>query len=71
MNLSTIFSDNMVLAANKPTRIFGDGVGEVRIELLGKEYSGYSHLGKWEVELPPFEYGGPYEIKITLNDVKK
>ena len=38
MNLSAIFSDNMVLAANKPTRIFGDGVGEVRVEFLGKKY---------------------------------
>ena len=38
MNLSAIFSDNMVLAANKPTRIFGDGVGEVSVEFLGKKY---------------------------------
>lgn len=71
MNLANIFSDNMVLAANKPVRIFGEGVGSVSVELLGKEYSGYGYLGKWEVELPPFEYGGPYEIKVTMNDEVK
>ena len=68
MNLSAIFSDNMVLAANKPTRIFGDGVGEVSVEFLGNKYYGYGHLGKWEVELPPCEYGGPYEISVTMGD---
>ena len=59
MKLAEIFSDNMVLASNKPVRIFGEGVGSVCVELLGNKYSGYGHLGKWEVELPPCEYGGP------------
>ena len=58
----------MVLAANKPTRIFGDGVGCVSVEFLGNKYFGYGHLGKWEVELPPCEYGGPYEISVTMGD---
>ena len=68
MNLSSIFSDNMVLAANKPTRIFGDGVGSVCIDFLGNKYLGYGHYGKWEIELPPCEYGGPYEIKISMEE---
>jgi sialate O-acetylesterase len=68
MNLSAIFSDNMVFAANKPARIFGEGVGEVKIEFLGNEYFGYGHLGKCEVALPECDYGGPYEIAVTMGD---
>ena len=71
MYLASIFSDNMVFAANKPVRIFGEGVGSVSVEFLGKQYSGYGHFGKWEIELPAHPYGGPYEIKISMeNEVK-
>ena len=68
MNLSTIFSDNMVFAANKPVRIFGEGMGAVSVSLLGNEYKGYGHYGKWEIELPPQPYGGPYEIAVTMGN---
>lgn len=71
MNLASIFSDNMVFAANKPVRIFGEGVGSVSVEFLGNQYSGYGHFGKWEIELPAHPYGGPYEISISMeNEVK-
>ena len=71
MYLASIFSDNMVFAANKPVRIFGEGVGRVRVEFLGNTYSGYGHFGKWEIELPAHPYGGPYEISISMeNEVK-
>ena len=56
----------MVFAANKPVRIFGEGVGRVRVEFLGNTYSGYGHFGKWEIELPAHPYGGPYEISISM-----
>ena len=71
MKLADIFSDNMVLAANKPTRFFGDGMGSVCVELLGKKYCGFGHYGKWEVELPAFPYGGPYDVTVTMeNEVR-
>lgn len=66
MKLAEIFSDNMVLASNKPVRIFGEGMGSVCVELLGIKYCGFGHYGKWEVELPPFPYGGPYDITVTM-----
>ena len=71
MKLAEIFSDNMVLAANKPVRIFGEGMGEVSVELLGNKYCGFGHYGKWEVELPPFPYGGPCDITVTMGDEVK
>lgn len=71
MKLAEIFSDNMVLAANKPIRIFGEGIGEVTAELLGEKYTARGYSGKWEIELPAFPYGGPHEIKITMANEEK
>jgi len=67
MKLANIFTDNMVLAANKPIRIFGDGSGDVSVTFLGKTYTSKGYYGKWEVELDATPYGGPYEISVTLN----
>ncbi len=55
----------MVLQANKPIRIFGTGVGEVKINFLDEEASVYSD-GNWIIELNPCDYGGPYSMKISL-----
>ena len=67
MKLAELFTDNMVLAANKPLRVFGDGVGDVTINFLGKTYTSKCYYGKWEVELDPAPYGGPYQMEVILN----
>ena len=71
MKLAEIFSDGMVLQANRPVRIFGSGRGTVEIDFLGKKYSLCSEKEEWEVELEPQDFGGPYQMDIKLNGVRK
>ncbi len=71
MQLAKIFTDNMVLCANAPIRIFGEGKGEVKILFLGKEYQTRAQNEKWCVELDSAPYGGPYEMEISLNGERK
>lgn len=37
MKLNDIFSDNMILQANKPFFVFGSGKGKVTVEISGKK----------------------------------
>lgn len=67
MKLANVFCNNVVLQANKPVRIFGNGDGEGVIEFDGKEYPVKSENGYFEAIIEPHKYGGPYEIKATLN----
>lgn len=76
LKLATIFTDHMVLQANKPIKIFGEGQGEGKIEFLGKTYSVYSNGDKWCATIEAKPYGGPYKMvfesedeKITLCDI--
>ncbi len=72
MELNPIFSSHMVLQAGKPVRIFGTGDGHISVGFCGDIADADSTEGKWLVELPAREYGGPYEMKINLgNDVIK
>lgn len=64
MKLSNIFSNHMVLQANKPVRIFGQGDKSVKIDFAGNVFSTDSVDGKWEVILPAMSYGGPYTMRI-------
>ena len=67
MELAKIFTDNMVLQANKPIYVFGTGCGMVKIRFLGKEYVGEFNATDWELALPATSYGGPYEMQVQLN----
>jgi sialate O-acetylesterase len=71
MELAKIFTDNMVLQANKPIYIFGNGNGTVKIQFLEKEYIGEFHGERWEMQLPSIPYGGPYEMRIQLSGETK
>ena len=62
MKLSDIFSSSMVLAANKPIRIFGEGEGEAVVTFNGISKTIVSRSEHWRVDFPPMEYGGPYEL---------
>lgn len=70
MKLSSIFTDHMVLQAHQPIRIFGEGKGNVTVSFLGKTASIFSKEEKWCIELPSMEYGGPYSMRINLDDEK-
>lgn len=64
MKLNAIFTSNMVFAANKPIRIFGEGNGTATIGFAGREIKVNSENEGWMVEFPPMEYGGPYELRF-------
>lgn len=66
MKLNAIFNSNMVFAANKPIRIYGDGNGLAEIEFAGITKKVYSDTDKWIAEFPAMQYGGPYELKATF-----
>ena len=57
----------MVLQANRPIRIFGEGTGKVEISFLGGVYSLESQTQEWCIEMPAQAYGGPYTMKIVLD----
>ncbi|MCI8388693.1 MAG: sialate O-acetylesterase [Clostridiales bacterium] len=67
MKLGEIFCDGMILQANKPIRIFGDGEGNVTACFLGAEKQIESSGGRWVIEFEPQPYGGPYELKVSMN----
>lgn len=76
LKLATIFTDHMVLQANKPIKIFGSGEGSATIEFLGKTYEAYGIGESWCIAIDAMPYGGPYEMsfesegtKITLCDI--
>lgn len=70
MKLNSIFSDNMILQANKPIFVFGTGQGEVVIEIAGHRSETVSEGDQWTVMLSAVDYGGPYTLKATLNGVE-
>ena len=62
MKLNAIFASNMVFAANKPIRVYGEGKGAAEISFAGKTLTANSNGGFWMVEFPEMNYGGPYEL---------
>ena len=67
MRLASIFTDHMVFQAKKPIKIFGEGKGTICISFVGEEVTYFSETDEWCVTLPEKAYGGPYELKVTLN----
>jgi sialate O-acetylesterase len=66
MKLDKIFTSNMVFAAGKPIRIYGDGNGTAEVCFAGMSKTESFFGDSWLIELPPVGYGGPYELKATL-----
>ncbi len=67
MKLASIFTDHMVLQADKPIRVFGQGAGTVSVEFLDQQVTKEVTGEEWCITLPAASYGGPYEMKIVLN----
>ena len=70
MELNQLFSQGMILQANKPVRVFGTGAGTATVTIGGKTATTQSSGDSWLVELPSFDYGGPYVLEVELNGVK-
>lgn len=71
MTLHKMFTDNMVLQANKPVRVFGQGRGVAKVRFCGKTYIVCTQGDTWEITLPAMPYGGPYDMEITLNGMTR
>lgn len=69
MKLNSIFSDNMILQANKPVYIFGSGKGSATFTIGDKSVSVVSETERWITSLEPFSYGGPYEMTAIIDGV--
>lgn len=67
MNISKIFSNGMVIQAEKPINIFGKGCGTVSAEIDGLKAEINSKDDCWCLTLPPHTYGGPYTLNVILN----
>lgn len=57
----------MVLPAGKVLRFYGEGAGKISISFAGLEKTEHFAEDIWYVEFPPMEYGGPYDIKVSLD----
>ena len=68
MKLASIFTDHMVVQKGLPIRIFGTGCGKAEVTFLGNTASEIFENDSWCLTLPEAQYGGPYEMKIRLND---
>ncbi len=76
MKFAQLFCDGLIVQANKPFRVFGEGEGHGSVTWQGvtKEICGKD--GKWLAEFDPMPYGGPYTLdaeldgeKYTINDI--
>ena len=79
LSLAPVFGDQMVLQQKMPIPIYGKGNAgeEVRV-IFGKEKKKTiaDPYGKWKVEFPPQNAGGPYRLevatatkKVEVNDI--
>lgn len=71
VSLPCFFSDNMVLQRDNPVNIWGiaDKKEKVTVTFNGvTQTTQADNNGKWKVELPSMNYGGPYEMTIGGKD---
>ncbi len=71
LTLNPIFDHGMILQANKPICVYGTGKGSITISFLDQTYSMTNTEENWCITLPAQNYGGPYTMQITLDDVQK
>ena len=70
MQLNKIFASHMVFPAGKILRFYGEGAGVVSISFAGLVKTEHFTRENWCVEFPPMEYGGPYNVEVTLDGEK-
>lgn len=78
VTLSALFSNHMVVQRNQPVKVRGtaDPGEKIEVRFHSLKLSAKSdRKGEWQVQFPPFEYGGPFEMvisgknKITFTDI--
>lgn len=65
MQLHTLFQDNVIFAANKPIRIFGESESAVTVSLHGNMVTAAPQNGRFLAQLPAMPHGGPYQMTVT------
>ena len=68
MKLAPIFSNGAIFPAHKNICIFGEAKGIVTVSLAQKTVCTAVKDGKFRAFLPPFPYGGPFELSIRDED---
>ncbi len=68
MTLHPLFRSGMVLPANRPFCVFGEGDGAVTVSFLGETFAAEKTENGWSAALPPQAYGGPHIMEVTFPD---
>ena len=71
VKVADVFADNMVLQADKKITVWGTAamMESVTVALNGVEVTVRAGINeKWQVELPPMKYGGPFDLNIYADD---
>lgn len=71
VKMASVFSDHMVLQADRNIAVWGTAnhAESVTVEINGNSAIARTGFdGKWHVNLPPMEYGGPYEVNVFGDD---
>lgn len=65
--IASIFSNHMVLQRDKKITVWGNGVEEsyIKVTLNDTTVKGRVKGGKWLIQLPSMEAGGPYTMMVT------
>ncbi|RZJ08981.1 MAG: 9-O-acetylesterase [Rubrivivax sp.] len=78
VRLAAVFGDHMVLQRDRPLHLWGEATPgkTLRIELGGKRGTARASAdGRWRVQLPALQAGGPHRLVVTgdetvvLNDI--
>lgn len=80
LKLTRFLSDGAVLEHKKPIHIWGYGMPGAKVTAVFDHFTGYGEIGKngrFDIELPVHEAGGPYELsvsddhnhKVTVKDI--
>ena len=67
--LNPIFANEMILQANKPVYIYGEGDGEISVTLGNNSVTTSAKDGKWVAKLPCHTYGEILEMTVQCGDI--
>ncbi len=72
-SVASIFSDNMVLQKGKNVAVWGEAEDGAVITagINGVSAKAKAKDGRWQIALPPMEYGGPYELTVSCGSETK
>lgn len=78
VTVTALFSDHMVIQRRQPMKVWGESAAgeEIQVHFHEIKLSSIADSnGNWQVLLPPFEHGGPFEMviegdnKIVFKDI--